>query len=153
MSSRRIIILKILKYNFKALYQKIKEVEFPLSLSFRSRLRQKTQEKIEEKQKNRVEKLKKEKQKKELESLNTSATNTNLSPAPDHDASSIPNQSKHFFKLVFMLIFFHTNFVFLKTLVYQFQVTPINQHLWLLTVSHQSTIVKTIKSIDNKYFL
>jgi hypothetical protein len=65
-----------------------------LSLSFRSRLRQKTQEKIEEKQKSRVEKLKKEKQKKELESLNTSVNNNRTqSPVPDHDTSSIPSQS------------------------------------------------------------
>ena len=72
----------------------VKEASFPLSLSFRSRLRQKTQEKIEEKQKSRVEKLKKEKQKKELESLNTSVNNNRTqSPVPDHDTSSIPSQS------------------------------------------------------------
>ncbi len=71
----------------------LKEANFPLSLSFRSRLRQKTQEKIEEKQKNRVEKMKKEKQKKELETLNTSAGNRTHSPTADHDTSLAPNQS------------------------------------------------------------
>ena len=69
----------------------MKEIDFPLSLSFRSRLRQKTQEKIEEKHKKRVEKIKKEKQKKELESLNTSINNS--SPVPTENDRATPNKS------------------------------------------------------------
>jgi hypothetical protein len=69
----------------------LKEIDFPLSLSFRSRLRQKTQEKIEEKHKKRVEKIKKEKQKKELESLNTSINNS--SPVPTENDRATPNKS------------------------------------------------------------
>ncbi len=57
-------------------------------MSFRTRLRQKTQEKIDEKYKKRVEKIKREKQKKELESLNTSFVNT--SPIPQNE-----NESKY----------------------------------------------------------
>ena len=72
----------------------LKEIDFPLSLSFRSRLRQKTQEKIEEKHKKRVEKIKKEKQKKELESLNTSISNS--SPVPTEYDRATPNKSNYF---------------------------------------------------------
>lgn len=59
----------------------IKEPEFPLSLSFQTRLRQKTQEKIEEKQKRKVEKIKREKHKRELDSFNSSFING----SPDFD--------------------------------------------------------------------
>ncbi|CAF0703596.1 unnamed protein product [Brachionus calyciflorus] len=58
-------------YTDKNDYQSINPEDFPLSLSFRSRLKQKTIEKIEEKHKQRAEKLKAN-QKKELENLNSS---------------------------------------------------------------------------------
>jgi nucleosome binding factor SPN SPT16 subunit len=84
-------------------------MSFPLSLSFRSRIRQKTQEKIEEKQKRRVERMKKaakiqKEQQQQQDSLNSS-TNT-CSPLPGDSSASVPiiksKVSHHFFYFHFI---------------------------------------------------
>jgi hypothetical protein len=69
------------------------KIDYPMSMSFKSRLRQKTQEKIEEKQKKRVERIKKQKQQndQQRDHLNSSSGYSTPSPTPPQIEANTDN--------------------------------------------------------------